>query len=291
VWVWDLYGKLPAKPRQLTHAGRAGLPLVRFVEPEAIEYRSFDGRMIPAWWYPPAPGSRPLVDDRLPPAIVYPHGGPESQKRPVFEALFEYFLEAGYGILAPNVRGSTGYGTTYMNLDNTVNRMASVKDLAHAGYWLRDQKKADPKRLAVYGWSYGGFMVLAQVTNFPGLWAAGIDCVGIANFVTFLEQTSDYRRAHREAEYGSLREHRDFLKEISPIHHVEKIRCPMMVIHGANDPRVPIGEAEQIVEALRKRKIPVEYLRYEDEGHGVERLVNQLDAYPKMVAFLDRYLK
>ncbi len=291
VWVWTLASRdgqrSEGNPRQLTFSSRAGLPFSRFVEPELIKYPTFDGRMIPAWFYPPAGGD----SGRLPPVIVYPHGGPEGQTRPNFNALFQYFCQAGYGILAPNVRGSTGYGTAYMNLDNTVKRMDSVADLAHAAYWLRAQKKADPKRLAVYGGSYGGFMVLAQVTHYPDLWAAGINVVGICNFVTFLERTGAYRRAHREAEYGNLRQHRAFLEKISPINHVDKIRCPMLVIHGANDPRVPIEEAEQIVSALKKRNIPVEYLRYEDEGHGLAKLKNRLDAYPKMVAFLDRYLK
>jgi dipeptidyl aminopeptidase/acylaminoacyl peptidase len=290
VWVWDLPNGVPAKkPRQLTHASRAGLDFERFVEPELIRYKSFDGLMIPAWFYPPAKGAH--KGDGPPPVIVYPHGGPESQTRPSFNALFQYFLQAGYAVLAPNVRGSTGYGVKYMNLDNTVKRMDSVKDLAHAAHWLRDEKRGDPKRLAVFGGSYGGFMVLAQLCFHPDLWAAGIDVVGICNFVTFLEKTGAYRRAHREAEYGNLREHRKFLEEISPINHVDKIRCPLLVIHGANDPRVPVGEAEQIVAALRKRMVPVEYLRYEDEGHGLAKLKNRLDAYPKMVAFLDKHLK
>lgn len=287
VWIWDLPTN---KLRQLTFSSRGGIPFEQFVQPELIQFKTFDGKMIPAWWYPPqtSPGRKP---GELPPVIVYPHGGPESQYRPTFNPLFQYFLDNGYGILAPNVRGSSGHGTAYMNLDNTTNRMDSVKDLAHAAYWLRDQKKADPKRLAVFGGSYGGFMVLAQVTNYPDLWAAGIDVVGIANFVTFLEKTGAYRRAHREAEYGNLRDHRDFLVKISPINQVDKIKCPMLVIHGANDPRVPIDEAEQIVAALKKRSIPVEYLRYEDEGHGIAKLKNRLDVYPKMVAFLDKYVK
>jgi dipeptidyl aminopeptidase/acylaminoacyl peptidase len=298
VWVWDLEdgrgegrrkgGEPAQKVRQLTHSARAGIPFSRLVEPELIHYQTFDGRMIPAWYYPAAVRPR---EGRLPPVIVYPHGGPEGQTRAAFNPIFQYFAQRGYAVLAPNVRGSTGHGTAYMALDNTTKRMDSVKDLAHAVYWLRDRKKGDPRRVAVYGGSYGGFMVLAAVTHYPDLWAAGIDVVGIANFVTFLEKTGPYRRAHREAEYGNLREHRAFLEEISPIHHVDRIKCPMMVIHGANDPRVPIGEAEQIVTALRKRGIPVEYLRYEDEGHGLARLKNRLDAYPKMAAFLDRYLK
>jgi dipeptidyl aminopeptidase/acylaminoacyl peptidase len=315
VWILDLTA---VKHRQLTHSSRAGIPFSQFVEPELIHYKSFDGRMIPAWFYRPGPPSplggegrvrgnelakqeeelRRLVGEEgrvrgsgPPPVIVYPHGGPESQTRPNFVSIFQYFVERGYAILAPNVRGSTGYGTTYMNLDNTTKRMDSVADLAHAAYWLRDEKQGDPKRLAVYGGSYGGFMVLASVTHYPDLWAAGIDVVGIANFVTFMEKTGAYRRAHREAEYGNLREHREFFEKISPIHHVDKIKCPMMVIHGANDPRVPVEEAEQIVSALKKRGIPVEYLRYEDEGHGLVKLKNRLDAYPKMAAFLDKYLK
>ncbi len=293
VWIWDLTSN---KLRQLTNSSRAGIPFSKFVEPELIHYKTFDGRMIPAWFYRPSSPS-PLGGEGgarrngLPPVIVYPHGGPESQTRPNFVGLFQYFLERGYAILAPNVRGSTGYGTAYMNLDNTTKRMDSVADLAHAASWLRDHKQGDPKRLAVYGGSYGGFMVLGSVTHYPDLWAAGIDVVGIANFVTFMEKTGAYRRAHREAEYGNLREHREFFEKISPIHHVDKIKCPMMVIHGANDPRVPIEEAEQIVSALKKRGISVEYLRYEDEGHGLAKLKNRLDAYPKMAAFLDKYLK
>jgi dipeptidyl aminopeptidase/acylaminoacyl peptidase len=286
VWVWIPGQADSVQPRQLTHSSRAGIPFTQFVEPELVHYPTFDGRMIPAWFYRPA-----AAGGRLPPVIVYPHGGPESQTRPTFAGLFQYFLQRGYAILAPNVRGSSGYGTRYMNLDNTTKRMDSVTDLAHAAYWLRDQKQGDPKRLAVYGGSYGGFMVLAAVTHHPDLWAAGIDVVGIANFVTFMEKTGPYRRAHREAEYGNLREHRAFFERISPIHHVDKIKCPMMVIHGANDPRVPVEEAEQIVAALKKRNIPVEYLRYQDEGHGLAKLKNRLDAYPKMADFLDKYLK
>ncbi|MCS7168477.1 MAG: S9 family peptidase [Gemmatales bacterium] len=284
IWLLDLNTQ---QAKQLTFSSRAGIPFSTLVEPELVRYKSFDGLTIPAWYYAP----RDVESKRLPPVIVYPHGGPESQTRPEFSALFQYFLQAGYGIFAPNFRGSSGYGLHYMNLDNVTKRLDAVKDVIWGVYWLRDQKKADPRRIAIYGGSYGGFIVLACVTRYPELFAAGISVVGIANFVTFLENTGPYRRAHREAEYGNLREHRTFLEEISPIRHVDKIQCPMMIIHGANDPRVPIGEAEQIIAALRKRNIPVEYLRYEDEGHGLAKLKNRLDAYPKMVNFLDKYVK
>jgi dipeptidyl aminopeptidase/acylaminoacyl peptidase len=146
------------------------------------------------------------------------------------------------------------------------------------------------ERVAVMGGSYGGFMVLAALTEYPELWSAGVDIVGIANLVTFLENTGSYRRALREPEYGSLEKHREFLESISPIHKAGNIRAPLMVIHGKNDPRVPVGEAEQIVERVRENGGAVEYLLYEDEGHGLAKLGNRLDAYPKIAAFLDEHL-
>jgi dipeptidyl aminopeptidase/acylaminoacyl peptidase len=140
------------------------------------------------------------------------------------------------------------------------------------------------------GGSYGGFMVLAAVTNYPDLWAAGVDIVGIANFITFLENTGPWRRKLREAEYGSLEHDREFLEQISPIRLVDRITTPMFVVHGANDPRVPVGEAEQIVSALRTHGVPVEYLRFEDEGHGLVKRANRLIAYPAIAHFLDEHL-
>src|SRR5262249_41937245 len=196
---------------QLTHASRAGIPDAAFVDPELIQYESFDGLRIPSWLYMPPTDIR---GDTKPPVIVYPHGGPESQSRPSFNSVFAFLLNRGYAIFAPNVRGSSGYGTRFMNLDNVRKRMDSVKDLAHGAYWLRDSGRIDGKRMAIYGGSYGGFMVLAAITSYPDLYAAAIDVVGIANFVTFLENTGAYRRAAREAEYGSLEKDREFLESI-----------------------------------------------------------------------------
>jgi len=286
VWSWEL--KRGSQPRRLTRASRAGVPDSAFVEPELVRYESFDGIQVPAWLYMPPADARKQT--AKPPVIVYPHGGPESQSRPTFNSVFAYLLNRGYAIFAPNVRGSSGYGTRFLHMDNVRKRMDSVKDLAHGAHWLSDSGRIDGQRMAVYGGSYGGFMVLAAITNYPDLYAAAIDVVGIANWVTFLEKTGAYRRAAREAEYGSLENDRDFLTSISPIHQVDTIKTPLMVIHGANDPRVPVGEAEQIVAALKRRGVPVEYLRYEDEGHGLIKLTNRLDAYPKMADFLDRHL-
>ena len=162
-----------------------------------------------------------------------------------------------------------------------------MKDLAYSVQWLRSRGH---ERVAVMGGSYGGFMVLAALTEYPDLWTAGVDIVGIANFVTFMQNTGSYRRALRESEYGSLEKDRELLESISPIHKAEEIRAPMLVIHGRNDPRVPVGEADQIVERVRKNGGTVDYLLYEDEGHGLAKLTNRLDAYPKIAAFLDEHL-
>jgi dipeptidyl aminopeptidase/acylaminoacyl peptidase len=166
--------------------------------------------------------------------------------------------------------------------------MDSVKDLAHSAAWLKENGH---ERVAVMGGSYGGFMVLAALTEYPELWSAGVDIVGIANLVTFLENTGSYRRSLREAEYGSLEKDHTLLESMSPIHKAHRIRAPLMVIHGKNDPRVPVGEAEQIVERVRENGGTVEYLLYEDEGHGLLKLGNRLDAYPKIAAFLDEHLR
>jgi dipeptidyl aminopeptidase/acylaminoacyl peptidase len=257
---------------------------VQFKAPELIHYPSFDGLSIPAWF------TRPDTQNDDFPVVVIVHGGPEVQSQPDFATTTQYFLSQGYGVFDPNVRGSSGYGKEYLDLDNVEKRMDSVADLAYAVKWLEAQPNVDTKRIAIIGSSYGGFMVLSALTTYPDLWAAGIDIVGISNFVTFLENTGEFRRSHREGEYGSLEFDREFLKSISPIHQVDKITAPLMVIHGANDPRVPLSGAEQIVEALKARNIPVEFLVYQDEGHGIVKIKNKLDAYPKMAVFLDKYI-
>jgi dipeptidyl aminopeptidase/acylaminoacyl peptidase len=276
VWVLDLP---EGDARRLTRSSRAGIPPRTFRRPELVRYPTFDGREIPALFY------EPDGDDA--PVIVNVHGGPEGQSRPAFAPVTQYLLNRGYAVFSPNVRGSTGYGKAYTHLDDVELRMDSVRDLAHAAHWLHEKGHG---RIALNGGSYGGFMVLAALTEYPELWSAGVDIVGIANFVTFLENTGSYRRALRESEYGSLERDREFLESISPIHKAEKITAPLMVVHGKNDPRVPVGEAEQIVDRVRKNGGAVEYLLYEDEGHGLAKLKNRLDAYPKIASFLDRQL-
>jgi dipeptidyl aminopeptidase/acylaminoacyl peptidase len=281
IWTLDLPD---GEPRRVTFSSTAGIPPKTFRTPTLVRYPTFDDREVPALFYEPEGGGEPART----PVVVNVHGGPESQSRPLFAPVTQYFLGRGYGVFFPNVRGSTGYGKTYTHLDDVRLRMDSVRDLAHAAHWLQGRGY---ERVAVMGGSYGGFMVLAAMTEYPELWSAGVDIVGIANMVTFLENTGSYRRALREPEYGSLERDREFLESISPIHKAERISAPLMVIHGKNDPRVPVGEAEQIVERVKGNGGRVEYLLYEDEGHGLAKLKNRLDAYPKIAAFLDEHLE
>jgi dipeptidyl aminopeptidase/acylaminoacyl peptidase len=303
IWLYDLQSK---KLTQITKSDRAGIPQESFVEPQLIRYKSFDGREIPAWYYVPANsswragknselkigeiGSRNKRGARIP-VIVNVHGGPEGQERPGFNPLTQYYLSRGYAVLAPNVRGSTGYGKTFTHLDDVEKREDSVKDLAYAVEWLKTRGGADSKKIAVTGGSYGGYMTMAAITLYPELWAAAVDTVGIVNWETFLKNTSGYRRRQREVEYGMLDKDIEFLRKISPIAKVDKIKTPLFVIHGKNDPRVPYTEAEQIVKILKARGAVVEYKLFDDEGHGISKLKNRLELYPLVADFLDKYMK
>ncbi|POB10677.1 S9 family peptidase [Sulfobacillus sp. hq2] len=275
----------PLETTPITWASRSGLDFHQFVEPTLHAFPSFDGLMVPVWLYRPQQPHSERV-----PVVISVHGGPESQERPGFNPVYQYLLSRGFAIAAPNVRGSAGYGKTYVHLDDVQKRMDSVKDLAALVTWLRDQPGINGHRIALMGGSYGGFMVLAGLTTYPDLFAAGVDIVGIANLETFLENTSPYRRKLREAEYGSLDHDRAFFRTISPVYHVNNIQAPLMVVHGQNDPRVPVSEAEQIVKHLRAKNLPVEYMLFEDEGHGVVKLKNRLTLYPRIASFLEKHL-
>ena len=254
--------------------------------PVLREFRTEDGLTVPYWeWNPSGARSRAT--------IVNIHGGPEAQSRPRFDRLVQFLVHEGYRVIAPNVRGSLGYGRTYVHLDDVRLRMNSVRDVRDLVRHLRSAAPDDggrPSRIGVIGGSYGGFMVLAALTTYPELFDAGVDIVGIANFVTFLERTGPWRRKVREDEYGSLADDREFLRSISPLFRADAIRAPLLVVHGANDPRVPLYEAEQIVDALRQRHVPVDFLRFDDEGHGVVRRPNQVVTYARAAAFFAEHL-
>lgn len=273
-------------PLPLTAPENAGINLNTFVLPKLVRYKSFDGKQIPAFLYLP----RKHRFGQPVPFIVSFHGGPEAQARPRMSVVHQYFLSRGFGILQPNVRGSAGYGTEYMNLDNYKNRMDSVKDGIAAANWLIDKGYTKKGQIGAYGGSYGGFMVMAAITEAPELFAAACDVVGIVNFETFLKNTKDYRRHLREAEYGPLSDP-EFLRSVSPIHKVDRIQTPLLVVHGKNDPRVPVGEARQIVAALKDRGQVVESLIFDDEGHGIRKQPNRIVFYEALVRFFDQHLR
>ena len=282
IWKYDIEEGDLAK---LTHSTFAGIDQSLFTEPELIHYTSFDGLGIPAFLYlPDGWAGQPI------PFVMDIHGGPEGQARPAFSRHFQYLLLNGYGILVPNIRGSSGYGRAYIALDNYRNRKNSIRDIYEGAKWLVDNGYARSGKIGIKGGSYGGYATLAALVDYPDIFGAGIDDVGIANFVTFLQNTAPYRRALREAEYGPLADS-TFLLEISPVTHADRIKAPLLIVHGENDPRVPVGEARQMAAAVRARGGVVDTLIFADEGHGAGKLSNRLVYYRKMVEFLDRHLK
>ncbi|MFB6126390.1 MAG: prolyl oligopeptidase family serine peptidase [Halolamina sp.] len=268
-----------------TPVGTCGIPDESFRTPETVRYETFDGRDIPAYWTLPE-----AVPEGGAPVIVDIHGGPEHQRRPWFYPQKQFFLNRGYAVLEPNVRGSSGYGSAYAALDDVERRMDAVRDVEAAVDWLAGRSEVDDDRVVAYGRSYGGFMVLAAITEFPDLWAAAVEFVGIADFTTFLENTGDWRRSHREAEYGSLADDREFLTEISPLGRMDRVSCPLFVQHGANDPRVPVGEAEQVAEAAREKGVPVETLIFDDEGHHTTSRDNLIAEFEAIADFLAEHV-
>jgi dipeptidyl aminopeptidase/acylaminoacyl peptidase len=267
-----------------------GADPAKFVEPELVRWKSFDGRMISGYLLrPPAErfsGRRPVV--------VEIHGGPEGQARPGFYGRYNYFInELGIALLLPNVRGSTGYGKTFVSLDDGMKREDSVRDIGAALDWIGSDARLDAQRVLVSGGSYGGYMSLATATLYPERVACTIDVVGISNFVSFLTNTESYRRDLRRVEYGDERDPamRAYLEKISPLNRADRIKKPLLVIQGANDPRVPRSEAEQIVRTVRGHGTSVWYLLAMDEGHGFAKKSNADFAFYTRVMFAEQCLK
>ncbi len=272
-----------------TESETGGLNPETFVEPSLVKVRSFDGVEVSAFLYRPDatkfPGKRPL--------LIAIHGGPESQSRPGFQARNNYYLnELGLALLVPNVRGSAGYGKTFLTLDNGYKREDSVKDIGAFIDWARKDTSFDPERIAVIGGSYGGYMVLASMIHFGEHLRCGVDIVGISNFLTFLKNTQDYRRDLRRVEYGDERvpEMAEFLEAISPTTNVGKLTKPLFVVQGKNDPRVPVTEAEQMVKALRDQGGSVWYLMAKDEGHGFGKKANADFQFMAQILFFREHL-
>lgn len=283
------YDVKTGKLERWTESETGGLNTASFIEPELIRMKSFDGLQVSGFLYRPDakkfPGKRPI--------IVNIHGGPESQSRPIFQARNNYYLnELGVALLFPNVRGSSGYGKTFLTLDNGFKREDSVKDIGAFLDWIATDAGLDAERIAVMGGSYGGYMTLASLVHFGDRLRCGVDVVGISSFVTFLKNTQDYRRDLRRVEYGDERDPAmaEHLQRISPLTNVDKIRKPLFVVQGKNDPRVPVTEAEQMVAAIREKGGTVWYLMAKDEGHGFGKKKNADFQFLSTIEFLRTHL-
>lgn len=282
---------VPQTTRQITFADTQGLDLSTFPLPELVKYKAADGLEVPAFVYFPqgyTKGKGPI------PFIVNYHGGPEGQSRPGFNATLQFLLSQGFGVMMPNVRGSTGYGREFQMMDNYKGRWKSVQDGVDAAEWLVAGGYAAPGKIATYGGSYGGFMSVACLVEDQErvdakkreqrLFGAGVNVVGIVNLKTFLEKTAGYRRKLREVEYGPLSDP-EFLASVSSIHKTDKLRVPMFIAHGFNDPRVPVEEAMQVAVALKDKGVPVQLFVAPDEGHGFAKLDNRLLFTSRMADF------
>ncbi|MFO1497796.1 MAG: S9 family peptidase [Verrucomicrobiota bacterium] len=272
-----------------TTSETGGLKAESFVEPQLMHWKSFDGLEVSGWLYLPPPGKFPGPR----PVVVNIHGGPEGQARPIFQARNNYYFnEMGVAMVFPNIRGSVGYGKTYVALDNGFKREDSYKDIEALLGWIKQQAYLDGERIMVTGGSYGGHMTLAVATRYSDLIACSIDVVGMSSLVTFLEQTEPYRRDLRRVEYGDERDPamRAFLEKIAPIHHVAALRKPIFVVAGANDPRVPQREADQMVAALEKQSTPFWYVIGKDEGHGFAKKKNADFQFYATILFMQQHL-
>ena len=267
-----------------THSEAGAVDTAKFVTPRLTQFPTFDrndgrSRQEPVYVYEPAARG-------VHPVLLMLHGGPESQFRPGFDPWLQYVVnELGFAVVAPNLRGSSGYGKTYLALDNGMLRDDVVKDLGAVIVWVSSQSNLDAKHVAVAGSSYGGFLALAALANYGDRLIGGVDLAGIGDFVSFLSNTAPYRQSLRRAEYGDERdpEMRAYLRRISPLTNADRISKPLLVVHGKNDPRVPLSEAEQIVARLRSRGGDVWYLQARDEGHGFRKKQNR-DAYYRTFA-------
>jgi len=280
VWVADV-----GQPfRQLTSAQHAGVNLASFVRPELVTFRAHDGLELSGWLYRPKGATAPGA------YVISFHGGPEGQERPGFRADYQGLLSQGIGVFAPNVRGSSGFGKRFVNLDNGELRFNGIKDIKSCVDYLVTSRIADAKRIGITGGSYGGYMTMVGLTEYPELFAAGVNLFGMVNFFTFFQHTQPWMAAISTIEYGDPATQKDLLEKLSPLGKLDRIRAATMVQHGANDTNVPVVEAEQIVQHLKSRGVPVEYILFPDEGHGWRKIPNRIRSTVEMVRFFDRHL-
>ena len=282
IWVFD---RPTGKMWQVTRSPHAGVDLSALVRPELVKFRAHDGLELSGWLY------RPRGAQAAGPMVLSFHGGPEGQETPSFSADYQALVSRGISVFAPNVRGSSGFGKKFVNLDNGELRFNGIKDIQSCADFVVKSGWADAKRLGIMGGSYGGYMVTAAITEYPDLFAAAADLYGMVNFETFFAHTEPWMAAISTVEYGDPVTQADLLRRLSPIHKIDRIRTPTIVLHGANDTNVPVVEAEQVVENLKKRNVPVEYILFPDEGHGWRKTSNRIRSTVAITQWFEARLK
>ena len=281
IWVYDRTTKTMW---QVTRSPHAGVDLGALVRPQLVRFKAHDGLDLSGWLYRPPAAKGPG------PVVLSFHGGPEGQEAPSFRGDYQALIARDISVFAPNVRGSSGFGKKFVNLDNGELRFNGVRDIESCVRYLIENRIADPKRIGITGGSYGGYMTMAGLTEYPDLFAAGANLFGVVNFETFFKHTEPWMAAISTVEYGDPVTQADLLRRLSPIHKVDRVKAPTLVLHGANDTNVPVVEAEQVVESLKKRGVAVEYVLFPDEGHGWRKTANRIRATVAMVRFFDKHL-
>jgi dipeptidyl aminopeptidase/acylaminoacyl peptidase len=281
VWVLDLATR---RFHQVTHSAHAGVNLDNLVRPKLVHYSAHDGLPLSGWLWLPRQWSSPG------PVVLSFHGGPEGEELPGFRSDYQALLMEGIAVLAPNVRGSSGFGKRFVNLDNGELRVNAIKDIKSSVDYLVTNKIADPRRLGIMGGSYGGYMTMAGLTEYPDLFKAGADLFGVVNFETFFANTEPWMAAISTVEYGDPKTQADLLQRLSPIHKVDQVKAATIVLHGANDTNVPVVEAEQVVNNLKRRGVPVEYVLFPDEGHGWRKVPNRIRSTVEITRWFAKYI-
>ena len=282
IWVLD---RQSGRFSKVTESPLEGVDLAALVAPELVRFPAHDGLELSGWLHRPPGAAAPG------PVVISFHGGPEAQERPAFNTTYQALLARGIGVLAPNVRGSAGFGKRFVNLDNGPLRVEGVKDIKACVDFLVGKGIADPKRIGIMGGSYGGYMTMAGLSEYPDLFAAGANLFGIVNFETFFAHTQPWMAAISTIEYGDPVTQKDLLRRLSPLHKLDRVKAPTLVLHGANDTNVPVVEAEQVVNDLKKRGVPVEYVLFPDEGHGFRKTPNRIRSAISIVRWFEKHLK
>ncbi len=280
IWLLDLATN---DFRQITFSPHPGVDMPRLAVPELVQFPAHDGLPLTGWLYRASNEPGPLV--------MSFHGGPEGQERPLFSSNYQALVMRGISVLAPNVRGSSGFGKTFVNLDNGPLRFDAIKDIKACVDFVVGAQIARPGQIGIMGGSYGGYMTMAGLVEYPDLIAAGACLYGIVNFETFFAQTEPWMAAISKVEYGDPDTEVELLRSLSPIHRLDRLTSPTLVIHGANDTNCPVVEAEQVVENLTQRAIPVEYILFPDEGHGWRKTPNRIRSTMAIVNWFEKYLK